>query len=225
MTAQCPICGNTKFGRGPNGRSGINGTLPWCAKCGSLERHRALHVLWQELRPISRDKKALQISFEPTFGEGGDYFASLEKSIYGGENSLDIQAINRPANSYDIVICNHVLEHVPDDRAAFGELLRICGNGVLELMVPMPLRLAATTDWGKPDKSNHGHYRVYGADMWQRFDTRCHVLEVNIQDPVTMDDDLAFFIARESWQLAPYAQKIARKLRTRFFSLPLNKIS
>ena len=49
---------------------------------------------------------------------------------------LDVQNIPFPDSSFDVVICNHVLEHVDDDRKAMQELLRVMnpsGFGIFQV--------------------------------------------------------------------------------------------
>jgi predicted SAM-dependent methyltransferase len=107
---------------------------------------------------------ALQISEDKAINPG--WFASLELSVYGGSNSIDIQNIDRLDQSYDIVICNHVLEHVKNDMEALQNLMRIASqHGFLQLSVPDPVRRSQTADWGYPNWTQHGHYRLYGKDV------------------------------------------------------------
>jgi hypothetical protein len=129
------------------------------------------------------------------------WFSSLEVSIYSGSNSIDIQNIDRPDKSYDVVICNHVLEHVKDDVKALRELMRIVSDkGFLQLSVPDPFRRSLTTDWGYPDWGQHGHYRLYGKDMeekfQQAFSSEIEKLKVFSVDPVTGMSDVCFFFTR-----------------------------
>lgn len=50
----------------------------------------------------------------------------------------DIQETGLPSESYDIIVCNHVLEHVRDFRAALGEVRRLlCLGGMLVCSFPM----------------------------------------------------------------------------------------
>src|SRR5690606_3399425 len=101
----------------------------------------------------------------------------------------DIQKIDRSDETYDMVICSHVLEHVRDDRAALKELLRIVkDDGFVYLAFPDPFREDVTRDWGFPKPEKHGHWRVYGADVVKRFEDYIPsqpVLAYRGQDPVT----------------------------------------
>ena len=153
-TPQCPICGGTVFGPGPKGRMAPNGSLPRCAGCQSLERHRIFRIMFEKLGPKNfAGWKAIQFSPDPTVDPS--WFAAHELSVYGEPGGLDIQAIDRPDAAYDFVICSHVLEHVGDDRAALGELLRIAKpDGLLFLAFPDPFREDVTRDWGFPSRKN-----------------------------------------------------------------------
>ncbi|MBQ4296610.1 MAG: class I SAM-dependent methyltransferase, partial [Prevotella sp.] len=51
---------------------------------------------------------------------------------------LDVTAIDQPSNTYDVVICNHVLEHVSDANKAFKEIQRVLKpGGWAILLVPI----------------------------------------------------------------------------------------
>jgi SAM-dependent methyltransferase len=167
---KCIICGNTSFGPGPNGRMSKLGLPPRCNTCQSLERHRAFRCVAIALNKILDFQKmrALQFSTDRAFDPS--WFSEFETSIWGGENSLDVQNIDRKDCSYDFVICNHVIEHVADDYAAVRELVRICSEtGLVFLSFPDPLNRDNTSDWGYPKQENHGHYRIYGRDARERF--------------------------------------------------------
>lgn len=220
--AGCPLCGGILYGMGPSGRftPGEPDVMPRCLGCQSLERHRAMRLVWNCLRPLLGRVRALQFAPDPS--PLPDAFAALEVSVYGGENSLDIQDIDRGDASYDMVLCNHVLEHVADDAAALAELLRILApGGVVQLAVPAPRSHAVTRDWGFPDWGRHGHYRVYGRDLWGRFVAAgpFAVLEVPVADPVTGCEDVVYFIARHGASLAPYAERLEQYARLRVWGV------
>jgi SAM-dependent methyltransferase len=206
----CNICGGDQFLFGPNHRKSSTGMDPRCASCDSLERHRALRCVYESLLALMRDRSCLQFSADQAVHER--WFHRYLVSVFGGQNSLDIQQIAFPDESFDFAICNHVLEHVPQDDLAARELLRILSkDGVLQFSVPDPLRLGITSDWGYPNERNHGHYRTYGADLLA---TRLpsllegKVFSLVSTDPVTRHLEKIFFCGKSSEALAPFFKRL-----------------
>ena len=144
--------------------------------------------------------RAIQFSPDPTLDPR--WFKSFELSVYGEGESLDIQAIDRPDGAYDFVACSHVLEHVADDRKALNELLRITSpDGLLYLVVPDPFREEKTRDWGFAKPEKHGHFRVYGADIAERFSRYLPdqpVIAYMGEDPVTGERDGCFLLPKSA---------------------------
>ena len=198
---RCPICGGADFGKGPKGRMSPNGALPRCAGCQSLERHRIFRIMFERLGTETfASWSAIQFSPDPTIDPA--WFATHELSVYGGPGSLDIQSIDRADGAYDLVACSHVIEHVGDDRAALSELLRIAASGgLLYLAFPDPFREDVTRDWGFPKPEKHGHWRVYGADVVERFSAYIPwqpVLAYRGEDPVTGEWEGAFLLPKSA---------------------------
>jgi SAM-dependent methyltransferase len=190
-----------------------NGRLPGCRTCGSLERHRGYRSALLRLdREILQRSRALQFSSDRTVERS--WFRTFELSEYGGSNSLDIQSIARDSEAYDLVICSHVLEHVPDDVAALRELVRITSkHGFVFLAVPDPINRLATADWGFPDERQHGHYRLYGRDIQERFRNaipECPVIPHRTRDPVTKIEDLVYFIFKSPKAAAAVTGRLDR---------------
>jgi ubiquinone/menaquinone biosynthesis C-methylase UbiE len=74
---------------------------------------------------------------------------------------------NIRSESFDIFICSHVLEHVPDDKKALSELFRILrpgGFGIL--MVPIALKMSKVNE--DPSIEDVG-------ERWRRFGQDDHV--------------------------------------------------
>jgi SAM-dependent methyltransferase len=188
-----------------------NGMLPRCAVCRSLERHRIFRIMFERLGTADfRSIDAIQFSPDPTLDPA--WFGYFDLSIYGEDESLDIQAIDRPDGVYGLVACSHVLEHVADDRAALSELLRItAADGILFLVVPDPFREEKTRDWGFAKPEKHGHFRVYGADVVERFlryVPQQRVYAYVGEDPVTGERDGCFLLPKSS----AWRRRIARRL-------------
>lgn len=200
---RCNICGGRKFARGPNERLSSTGKRPRCKRCHSFERHRAFRRIFLELGPRRlRALRCLQFSRDPTVESR--WFQAHEVSVFNKSNSLDLQHIDRPDGSYDVIVCNHVLEHVPDHRAALRELSRILSaRGFLFLSFPDPYNFDSTTDWGYPDLKRHEHYRQFGRDVEDVFREEmpdCHVVAVTATDRVTDTFDLAYVVTRsDDW--------------------------
>lgn len=196
--AVCNICLNDTFGAGPGGRMSVAGTPPRCEKCQSLERHRIYRKVFQQLADESF-KACKFLQFSPDRTVDPEWFASYEVSTYGGDNSLDLQKIEKESHSYDIVMCNHVLEHVPYDNSALNELLRITKHdGFIFLTVPSPFTQTRTKDWGYAKEEDHGHYRIYGQDfisILKRYLPNAWIATKTDIDESTQTEDIIFFIS------------------------------
>ena len=88
---------------------------------------------------------------------------------------MDITDIPHPDDSFDVIYCSHVFEHIPDDRRAMSELFRVLRpSGWAVLLVPITteetIEDASATDsetrlrlFGQED-----HVRRYGPDFADR---------------------------------------------------------
>jgi len=119
----------------------------WCPVCRSLQRHRLLWLLIEregllEHPPGSRLKLlhfAPELCLEQKFRQapGVDY---LSVDLYDRRAMLqmDIAALQLEDDTFDLVFCSHVLEHVLDDRRALGELNRaLKPGGKAVILVPI----------------------------------------------------------------------------------------
>ncbi len=187
----CPVCGHRFSGflehRGhPDVR---------CPRCGSMERHRLLW-LWLRAETDFFDAPLRVLHFAPEFGfqrrfsrmENLDYrTADLTSGL--ADEHFDITSIPHPDASFDVVLCNHVLEHVPDDRTAMTELRRILRpGGWAVVMCPIAAGLETTFEdpsIASPDErlesyGQEDHARLYGADYAGRL--RAAGFEVEVVD-------------------------------------------
>ena len=137
-THECNLCGRTsKFH--PYGDPPRVGAL--CPRCGSLERHRLLG-LWLARNPVS-GMEVLHFSPEPVVAKmlkksARSYIsADLDPNRLEIDRVLNIEAIDLSDNSFNAVVCSHVLEHVNDEKA-LSEIYRVLvPGGKAILMVPI----------------------------------------------------------------------------------------
>jgi SAM-dependent methyltransferase len=188
---ECPICG----GRFRKFMSyGYNRVRPnvLCPKCLSLERHRLLWLFLKNKTDFFKENlKVLHIAPEQCFHKkfkklkNLNYItADLESPL--ADIKLDIQNMPLADNEFDVVICNHVLEHVPDDYKAMHEIFRVLKKGGFAVMqVPTNYGMektyedASITDPAEREKHfrQKDHYRLYGRDYLQRLATVGFILK------------------------------------------------
>ena len=169
----CPCCGY-------RGRFETVGHPPrygsLCPACGSLERHRLI-VLADKQEEFFTGKEILHFAPEPIVSRivngRAKRYVSADLIPGRADCSLNIERIDQPDKSWDVVICCHVLEHV-EDRMALAELHRILRHGAkLLVMVPMIEGWAETYEndgiISKQDRQRHfgqfDHVRYYGKDI------------------------------------------------------------
>lgn len=149
----------------------------------SLERHRLLWLYMQHKTDFfTAEKKVLHFAPEQCFLKR---FRALKNLDYTTTDLLspiaDVKAdiCNLPFedNSYDVILCNHVLEHIPDDTKAMQELFRVLkpgGYGIFQ--IPQELTREKTfEDDSITDKKErakifgqYDHVRVYGRDYFEK---------------------------------------------------------
>jgi SAM-dependent methyltransferase len=96
-----------------------------------------------------------------------------------GQVRVDLTAMQFPEASFDAVICNHVLEHIPRDRAAMAEILRVLRpGGWAMLQVPLAPQIETREDLTVIDPQErlrlygqHDHVRLYGRDYADRLES------------------------------------------------------
>jgi hypothetical protein len=195
----CNICGSREFVAGPNGRISESGDPPRCGSCRSLERQRSLHASLSRIPGEFLDWRRA-IHFAPDASLDPQWFQSLETSTFGGENSIDLQEIDRPDGTYDFISLSMVMEFVPDDRKAFGELVRIGSDRcVIHNSSGSVLGAAVSTHHDEPHGA-FGRYHYYGSDIEERFEVARHGLaSVRVQgvDPVTGTPDVFHLFCRQ----------------------------
>lgn len=209
---ECPICGSRRRRFLPYGyvRSREDAL---CPRCLSLERHRMLW-LWIERESdlMQRLPRLLHIAPEVSLmkhfkrlyrGTEGYITADLESPL--ADMHFDVQDIPLADRSVDVVICNHLFEHVADDRLAMRELYRIMRHGGWGIMVVPEDRTRehtfeddSITDAAERTRlfGQYDHRRIYGRDYDERLREAGFVVErVDYAAKLTADERSRYAVA------------------------------
>lgn len=179
----------------------------------SLERHRLLWLyLKNETDFFSAQKKVLHFAPEQAFYKRFKQMTNLEYTTTDLNSPLaDIKAdiCNLPFadNEFDIILCNHVLEHIPDDTKAMQELYRVMNVGGMGIFqIPQDLNRAYTFEdnsiTNKAERSKifgqYDHVRVYGRDYFDKLRAAgFKVDEVDYTKNISEKDIDQYRLARE----------------------------
>ena len=149
----------------------------------SLERHRLLWLyLKNETDFFSKQQKVLHFAPEQAFYKRFRKLSNLDYTTTDLNSPLadvkaDICDLPFKDESFDFILCNHVLEHIPNDKKAMEELYRILRpGGTAILQIPQELDRAETfqddsiTDPEERAKifGQYDHVRVYGRDYFNK---------------------------------------------------------
>ncbi|MEO9512758.1 MAG: methyltransferase domain-containing protein [Flavobacteriaceae bacterium] len=149
----------------------------------SLERHR---LLWLYLKNktdfFTKKQKVLHFAPEQAFHKRFKQLNNIDYTTTDlnsplAEVKADICNLPFSDDSFDVILCNHVLEHIPDDTKAMQELFRILkpgGWGIFQ--IPQDLKRAQTfeddsiTDRKERAKifGQYDHVRIYGRDYFEK---------------------------------------------------------
>ena len=149
----------------------------------SLERHRLLWLyLKSETRFFKDNLRVLHFAPEQAFYKRFKKMSNL-KYVTTDLNSplADVKAdiCNLPFenNEFDVILCNHVLEHIPDDTKAMQELYRVLKKGGMGIFqIPQDLNrdisFEDNTITDKKERAKvfgqYDHVRIYGRDYFEK---------------------------------------------------------
>ena len=177
-----------------------------CPVCLSLPRHRILAAWCETYKDSLHGKRVLYFALE----KGMECCLRRNKVLLTSADlydiadlKLDLMCIDQPDNSWDLVFCNHVLEHVKDYRIALSELYRIlrpCGrlicsfpiddsyetvyeDGNLVSVVSPEADMQRIQKFGQKD-----HLRVFGRDSIKLLETAGFI--VTVIDGDTMPEEI-----------------------------------
>jgi hypothetical protein len=202
----CPICGY----RGVF--VSVGHPRRWdarCPNCGSRERHRLLH-LWITEGGADKlaGKRILHFAPEKAFMQrmrGNSLYETADLVQAGVTYKADIADTKLCGAAYDVVIANHVLEHIADDRRAMREVFRLLKPGGLAVL-SVPLNPTRQTTYENPaitsaaQRQAHfsapDHVRYYGLDFADRLREAGFRVETFRATP---EQEVEYGLLRDEW--------------------------
>jgi len=156
-----------------------------CPVCGLVERHRMLWFVLRTHTDLFRRRGLSILHFAPElpFARAfarlpGVRYVTADIDPEKAMERVDIQEMGYADATFDVVLCCHVLEHIPNDRKGIGEIARVLKpGGWAALMVPV-LSERTQEDPGVTDPEErerlygqHDHLRSYGMDFAERVES------------------------------------------------------
>ncbi|MCC5635706.1 class I SAM-dependent methyltransferase [Nostoc sp. CHAB 5844] len=176
----CPLCGWT-------GHSFIKRCYPYkpaptyiCPNCGSSERHRFSYLALKD-KLVNKYAECLHFApekfIEPWLRSISEKYLSVDLCSPNAMQQMDIINLQLPDNSFSLIWCSHVLEHIDNDKKAMSELFRVLRpSGMAVIMVP----IYGDSTYEDPELKTpeerlrhfkqEDHVRLYGLDISNRLE-------------------------------------------------------
>lgn len=179
----CPCCGGRFRKFLPHGvKPRLNAA---CPGCNSLERHRLICLYLKEWTNVfSGNLSILHVAPEYILQKKlcalpGVRYLSIDLGYKLAMRKMDITKLPILDNIFDVILANHTLEHVGDDRKAMQELYRVLRPGgwaILQSRLDKKLHATfefpdnATPEYRAYLSGSKDHFRVYGRDYRQKLE-------------------------------------------------------
>lgn len=157
-----------------------------CPRCLSNARERLAYLFLRDRTSLfQKPTRLLHVAPEPQLASALKHSSNIKyvsADLVGPAvmSHFDIQQMPFPNQTFDVVVCNHVMEHVGDDSIAMAEVYRVLKPGGWALLqIPVALALdrtiedpTATTDQQRIDRfGQEDHVRLYArADYIERLE-------------------------------------------------------
>lgn len=182
-----------------------------CPSCGSLSRHRMFAIFKEKHQDFfNKNLHILHIAPEKAVARlfrnktNVNYVTGdlSPENYFPGTLKIDITDLHFEDNTFDLVICNHVLEHVEDDLTAMKQFHRVLkSSGMALLQVPIDMERQQTyEDFSIVDPverekhfGQHDHVRIYGMDYLERLTNAGFDVETSTIFEHLSEDDLFKF--------------------------------
>ena len=193
-----------------------------CPGTLSLERHRLLWLyLEKETNFLNSNLKVLHVAPEQVFYKKFKKLKNWEYFTFDLNSPIadikgDLTSTNFKDESFDLIICNHVLEHIEDDKSALNEIYRILKyNGISILQVPTNVKRKNTFEDSSIKSKNqrekyfgqYDHVREYGLDFKDRVEQAGFEVEmINYSTKISQDLVIKYGLMKDD--LIPIGKKL-----------------
>lgn len=216
----CPCCGWRLRAFTHGGASFKTRHRGYCPRCNAKARHRRDWLLLKDKTNLFRDELRL-LHVSPKYSllrrlkrmENLQYTAVDLYARPHMDVQMNLAAVPFRSDTFDALICIHVLEHVKDDRHAIQELYRMVKPGGWAF-ISVPIRFdqptyedpTITTAEGRRQAfGERSHYRVYGHDLAERLQSCGFEIQVYLGEDIDpqkmakyglLDDETVFLCKR-----------------------------
>ena len=193
-----------------------------CPGTLSLERHRLLWLyLKKETNFLNSNLKVLHVAPEQVFYKKFKKLKNWEYFTFDLNSPIadikgDLISTNFKDEYFDLIICNHVLEHIEDDKSALDEMYRILKyNGISILQEPINVKRENTFEDSSIKSKNqrekyfgqYDHVREYGLDFKDRVEQAGFKVEM-INYSVKISENLVIKYGLMKDDLIPIGKKL-----------------
>lgn len=186
-----------------------------CPYCQSTDRDRLVYIYLKEETNIFTEKvKVLHLSPEPALYNKLKQFKNIlyvtgtkyAEGIYYHKDIESVDLLDLPFadGDFDMVICNHVLEHIIDDTKAISEIYRVLTNGGSAILqVPISHKLdvtyeddtIVTEELREKHFGQFDHVRIYGNDYGSRLEKEGFF--VSTYQPDKLDENIGYALNKK----------------------------
>jgi SAM-dependent methyltransferase len=215
LSHRCPVCGARLRAFAPSLWNGErwHGEQDRCPRCGSRARHRFLWLYLEQSRLLDERVRLLHLAPEPELAKrlrGETDYVSADANADAAMVQGDVTALPFADGSFDLILCSHVLEHVPDDAAAAAEIFRVlAAPGVALIQTPVNYEQALTYEDPQVadpqvrlrEFSQADHVRVFGRDLGERLERAGFEVTVVSADDVEPAVAERYGLGRGTWPM------------------------